>query len=313
MAATDTTLPDAAGNWADRLPAPLRPYARLARWDRPIGWQLLMWPCWWSTVLAWPHAPETGWTTVAWYLALFAIGAFAMRGAGCTYNDIVDRDLDARVARTRHRPLASGRVSVKRAALFMGLQALLGLLVLLQFNGATIRLGLASLLVVALYPFAKRVTHWPQAVLGVAFSWGALVGWSALVGGLDAAPLALFAGSVFWVVSYDTIYAHQDREDDREAGIGSTALRFGDRTGVWLGGLYTAATLCLALALVLAAAPWPAWIGLAAFAAMLAWQVRDLDIDDADACLRLFRRNHPAGSFLFLGLLLAALWDRLPL
>ena len=306
MSGADARLPDAAGNWAERLPEPMRPYARLARWDRPIGWQLLMWPCWWSTMLAWPHVPGTGLVTVLWHLALLALGAFTMRGAGCTYNDLVDRDLDARVARTRDRPLASGRVSRAQALAFIALQALVGLVVLLQFNGFTVILGLASLLVVAAYPFAKRVTNWPQVVLGLAFSWGALVGWAALTGGLDAATLALFVGSVLWVVSYDTIYAHQDRADDRAVGIGSTALRFGDRTRGWLAGLYGGAVVLAGLAIVLAGAGWAAWAGLAVFAAMLAAQVVRLDVDDPAQCLRLFKFNHVAGALLFAGLALDA-------
>ncbi len=307
----DTALPDAAGNWADRLPASWRPYARLARWDRPIGWQLLMWPCWWSVMLAWPALERAGagpaWERVAWHLALFALGAIAMRGAGCTYNDIVDRDLDAKVARTAARPIASGRVSVRSAAVFAALQALVGLVVVLQFDLFTIALSLASLLVVAAYPFAKRITHWPQGVLGLAFSWGALVGWASLTGGLGLAPVLLFMGTVLWVIGYDTIYAHQDREDDALLGIGSTALRFGAATPVWLAGFYGGCVFLAALSFWLAGVGWAGLAGLAAFASLLCVQVARLDIDDPALCLGLFKANHLAGAVLWGGLAIDAL------
>jgi 4-hydroxybenzoate polyprenyltransferase len=235
MSQTIGRVADSTGNWVDRLaPGWTRPYLRLARLDRPIGSWLLLLPCWWSAALAAiatpVRPPDLG--QLLSHLALFFIGAFAMRGAGCTWNDIVDRDLDARVERTRSRPIPSGQVGVGGAATFLVLQALLGLAVLLQFNRFTIFVGVASLAVVAIYPFMKRVTYWPQIVLGLAFSWGALMGWPAIFGRLDQPALLLYAGAICWVIGYDTIYAHQDREDDAFIGIKSTALLFGARLDI---------------------------------------------------------------------------------
>ncbi|MBV9348113.1 MAG: 4-hydroxybenzoate octaprenyltransferase, partial [Pseudolabrys sp.] len=202
---------DATGNWVDTFAPPVtRPYLRLARLDRPIGSWLLLIPCWWSLGLA---AMRAGQTPRLAHVVLFFIGAFAMRGAGCTWNDLVDRDLDGRVERTRSRPIPSGQVTPTQAAIFLGAQALVGLIVLLQFNRFTVLCGLASLAVVAIYPFMKRFTYWPQVFLGLSFSWGALMGWPAVFGALELAPLVLYAGSICWVIAYDTIYAHQDRED----------------------------------------------------------------------------------------------------
>src|SRR6202521_2445214 len=229
MNAAPGAVADATGNWVDSFAPPwLRPYLRLARLDRPIGSWLLLLPCWWSAGLAAIAAGER--LPELRYLAMFFIGAFAMRGAGCTWNDIVDRDLDRRVERTRSRPIPSGQVSVAQAALFLLAQALVGLLVLVQFNRFAIAAGIASLAIVVIYPFMKRVTYWPQIVLGLAFSWGALMGWAAAFGGLDPPALVLYAGSIAWVIGYDTVYAHQDREDDALIGIKSTALLFGERT-----------------------------------------------------------------------------------
>ncbi len=232
---------DSTGNWVDSFaPGWTRPYLRLARLDRPIGSWLLLMPCWWSTALAGVAARAA--VPNVWHIVLFFIGAFAMRGAGCTWNDIVDRDLDARVERTRSRPIPSGQVSVAQAAAFLIVQALVGLAVLLQFNRFAIAIGIASLAIVAVYPFMKRVTYWPQIVLGLAFSWGALMGWAAAFGRLDPPAFVLYAGSIAWVIGYDTIYAHQDREDDALIGIKSTALLFGERTKpilsavLWCGG-----------------------------------------------------------------------------
>ena len=232
---------DSTGNWVDSLaPAWMRPYLRLARLDRPIGSWLLLMPCWWSVGLAAVHAGRH----VDWrHVVLFFIGAFAMRGAGCTWNDIVDRDLDAQVERTRSRPIPSGQVSVAAAAAFLVLQALVGLAVLLQFNRYTVFVGLTSLAVVAVYPFMKRVTYWPQIVLGIAFSWGALMGWPATFARLDAPAFLLYAGAICWVIGYDTIYAHQDREDDALIGIKSTALLFRERTKPMLALFYALAVL----------------------------------------------------------------------
>ncbi|WP_411033549.1 4-hydroxybenzoate octaprenyltransferase [Shinella sp. BYT-45] len=296
-------------NWVYRvLPRGAWPYAQLARWDRPIGWQLLMWPCFWSAALAANVAAAAGtfdWLRFLAHLLLFLVGAVAMRGAGCTYNDLVDHDIDQAVARTRSRPLPSGRVTRRQAKVFMALQALAGLLVLLQFNLFTIGLGVASLLIVAVYPFAKRFTDWPQFFLGMAFSWGALMGWAAEFGNVSAAAVALYAAAIAWTIGYDTIYAHQDKEDDALIGVRSTARLFGERTARWLVGLYGLAVVLIALAFLLAGVGLVAWFGLAAAALMLAWQVRTLDIDDPVQCLALFKFNHVVGFSIFLALAVA--------
>ncbi|MGP0091294.1 MAG: 4-hydroxybenzoate octaprenyltransferase [Xanthobacteraceae bacterium] len=292
---------DATGNWVDRLaPIGARPYLRLARLDRPIGSWLLLIPCWWSAALAAEQAHAL--LPDPWHVLLFFVGAFAMRGAGCTWNDIVDRDLDEKVERTRSRPIPSGQVSVVRAAVFLLAQALIGLLVLRQFNSFAIATGLASLLVVAIYPFLKRVTNWPQIALGLAFSWGALMGWAAAFGRLDAPALLLYAGSICWVIGYDTIYAHQDREDDALIGVKSTALLFGERTKPMLAVFYALAVVLIAVAGYLVGAGAVFAIGLAGFAAHLAWQIRRLDIADPALCLALFKGNRDAGLILFAGL-----------
>ena len=296
---------DSTGNWVDRLaPAAFRPYLRLARADRPIGSWLLLLPCWWSSALA-AVAAHTA-TPNPWHLVLFAIGTVAMRGAGCTWNDIVDRDIDARVERTRSRPLPSGQVSLGAAVVFLVLQSLAGLAVLLQFNGFAIATGLASLVIVAVYPFMKRITWWPQIVLGLAFSWGALMGWAAALGRLDWPAVALYAGSISWVIGYDTIYAHQDREDDALAGLKSTALLFGERTKPMLAAFFAAAVVLIGIAGFGVGARIAFALGLATFAAHLAWQVVRLDIGDPALCLRLFQSNRDAGLILFAGLMLDA-------
>ena len=295
---------DATGNWVDGLaPAFARPYLRLARLDRPIGSWLLLLPCWWSVGLAGMHVHRL---PNLWHIALFFIGAFAMRGAGCTWNDLVDRDLDGRVERTRSRPIPSGQVTVAQATLFMAAQALVGLAVLLQFNRFTVMCGLASLIVVVFYPFMKRITYWPQIVLGLAFSWGALMGWPAAFGRLDWPALVLYAGSISWVIGYDTIYAHQDREDDLLIGIKSTALLFAENTRPMLASFYAGAVALIGAAGVMAGGGWIFLAGLAAFAAHLAWQVMRLDIDDPAHCLMLFKSNRDAGLILFAAMLLQA-------
>jgi 4-hydroxybenzoate polyprenyltransferase len=289
------------GHWADTLlPLWLRPYSRLARWERPIGWWLLLWPCWWSAALAADHAGRP-WPN-PWHLVLFLIGAVAMRGAGCTWNDLVDRDIDEKVARTRSRPIPSGQVTVRQAQIFLALQALVGLLVLLQFDRFTILVGFASLLVVAIYPFMKRITDWPQFFLGLAFSWGAFMGWAAALGRLDVAPFVLYVACILWTIGYDTIYAHQDKEDDEIVGVRSTARLFAHNTKAWLTGLYGATVILLGVALTLAGVGPFAWVGLAAFAAHLVWQIFRLDIDDPDVCLMLFRANRWTGWIFFAGL-----------
>jgi len=299
---------DSTGNWVDgSAPAWTRPYLRLARLDRPIGSWLLLIPCWWSVALAAVHADaQVDFKIALWHVVLFFIGAFAMRGAGCTWNDIVDRDLDARVERTRSRPIPSGQVSVAAAAVFLALQALVGLLVLLQFNRFTVAVGFASLAVVAVYPFMKRITSWPQIVLGTAFSWGALMGWPATFARLDLPAYLLYAGAICWVIGYDTIYAHQDREDDALIGIKSTARLFGERTKPLLAGFYAFAVVLIALAGWTAGGGLVFALALIAFAAHLVWQIARLDIDDPVLCLTVFKSNRDAGLILFAGLVLEA-------
>jgi 4-hydroxybenzoate polyprenyltransferase len=307
MSETAGRVADATGNWVDRLAPPaLRPYLRLARFDRPIGAWLLLMPCWWSAGLAAVAAKAP--IPAPSHIMLFFVGAFVMRGCGCTWNDIVDRDIDAQVARTRSRPIPSGQVSLTAAVVFLVLQALVGFAVLLQFNGSAIATGIASLAIVAVYPFFKRITYWPQVVLGLAFSWGALMGWAAAFGRLDPSALLLYAGAIAWVIGYDTIYAHQDREDDALVGLKSTALLFGARTKPILAIFYSAAVILIAAAGWLAGAGFLFALGLTAFAAHLAWQIRRLDVNNPDRCLALFKSNRDAGLILFAGILLDALW-----
>jgi 4-hydroxybenzoate polyprenyltransferase len=304
MSDTPGRVADATGNWVDgSAPAVTRPYLRLARLDRPIGSWLLLMPCWWSAGLAGMasgHLPSLA------HIALFFAGAFAMRGAGCTWNDLVDRNLDGKVERTRSRPIPSGQVTARQAAVFMVAQALVGLAVLLQFNWFTVFTGLASLGVVAVYPLMKRITYWPQIFLGLAFSWGALMGWPAAFGRLDWPALVLYAGSIAWVIGYDTIYAHQDREDDMMIGIKSTALLFGDNTPRMLMVFYAIAVVLIGAAGLMAGGGWIFILGLLAFAAHLAWQIARLDVDDPAHCLTLFRSNRDAGLILFGAMLVDA-------
>lgn len=300
---------DATGNWVDTIaPSWSRPYLRLTRLDRPIGWWLLLLPCWWSAALA--AIPAGRWGPDPWHVLLFLIGAIVMRGAGCTWNDLVDRDIDGRVERTRSRPIPSGQISVKAAVVFMVVQALAGLLVLIQFNRFAIMVGIASLAVVAIYPLMKRVTYWPQIFLGLAFSWGALMGWAAEFGWLDWPAYLLYAGSIAWVIHYDTIYAHQDSEDDALVGLKSTALLFGERTKPMLAVFAAAAVLLIAMAGWTAGAGLVFGFGLAVFALHLVWQVRTIDIGDSALCLRLFKSNRDAGLILFVALMLDAVAQR---
>ncbi|KRQ09275.1 MULTISPECIES: 4-hydroxybenzoate octaprenyltransferase [Bradyrhizobium] len=305
MSDVSTRVADSTGNWVDtHAPVWTRPYLRLARYDRPIGSWLLLMPCWWSAALAAGVAHDV--RSLPLVVLLFFIGAFVMRGAGCTWNDITDRDLDAKVERTRSRPIPAGQVTVTQAVVFMVLQALIGLLVLLQFNRFAVMTGIASLLIVAIYPFMKRITWWPQVVLGLAFSYGALMGFAVTLERIDLAAIALYAGSIAWVIAYDTIYAHQDAEDDALIGVKSTARLFGARTHRALVIFYGLAVLLIGVAFALAGARWPAWIGLAAFALHLAWQVRRLDISDGALCLRIFKSNRDAGLILFASLVVDA-------
>ncbi len=302
------------GHWVYRaLPRGFWPYAQLARWDRPIGWWLLLWPCWWAAALAPFGHQDPGISLYAMlpdprHLILFMIGAIAMRGAGCTYNDLVDQKIDERVARTRSRPLPSGQVTRLQAKAFLVAQALTGFLVLIQFNGFSIALGIASLAIVAIYPFAKRFTDWPQFFLGLAFSWGALMGWAVVHGTLAAPALLLYAGAILWTIGYDTIYAHQDKEDDALVGVRSTARLFGAQTKPALIVLYSGMLVLFAMAFALAGAPLPAYVGLLVAAAHMANQIRVLDIEDADQCLALFKSNTVVGWIIFAGLVAAILW-----
>ena len=282
---------DSTANWVDtHAPVWTRPYLRLSRFDRPIGWWLLLLPCWWSAALASGIAHDV--SRLPLVVVLFLIGAMAMRGAGCTWNDITDRHLDAQVERTRSRPIPSGQVTIKQAAAFLVLQALVGLAVLLQFNTFAIAVGVASLAIVAIYPFMKRITYWPQVTLGLAFSWGALMGFAVILGRIDAPALLLYAGSI--------------AEDDVLVGIKSTALLFGKRTQFALMIFYSLAVVLIGAALFCSGVRWPAWLGLAAFAAHLAWQVNTIRISDSALCLRLFKSNRNAGLMLFAGLLVDA-------
>ena len=306
MLSGDHALPDAVrGHWADRhAPAALRPYLRLARIERPIGWWLLLLPCWWSSALASiaqasPPNPR--------HFLLFLVGAIAMRGAGSTYNDLVDRNLDGKVERTRDRPLPSGQVSVLGAVTFIAIQCLIGLAVLVQFNTFAIATGFASIGIVLFYPFMKRVFWVPQIVLGLAFAWGALMGWAAAFGSLSLAPVLLYAGAIAWVVGYDTIYALQDIEDDEIAGIKSSARFFGDHVRAGIAACYGLAALCLAGSLMAADAGALALLSLVCFAAHLGWQVLRIDRHDGTLALRLFRANREAGLILAVGLALEAL------
>jgi 4-hydroxybenzoate polyprenyltransferase len=278
------------GGWVDRLaPSTLRPYARLARLDRPIGTWLLLFPCWWGIALASP-----GWPSL-WLMAVFAVGAIVMRGAGCTYNDIVDRDFDARVARTADRPIPSGAVSVKQAIAFLFAQLLVGLAILLSLSMTAIWLGVLSLALVFTYPLMKRVTWWPQFFLGLAFNWGALMGYAAVADALATPSPVLYVAGILWTLGYDTIYAHQDKEDDALIGVKSSALRLGTRTRPALFVFYIGAALVIGIAGWLAQLAWPFYLLLAVASAQLLWQAADVDIDDPQDCLAKFKSNRLAG------------------
>jgi 4-hydroxybenzoate polyprenyltransferase len=296
-----------AATWVDSAPAALRPYLRLMRLDRPIGTWLLFWPCLFGLVLG-AIASERqfgGWHDL-YLLILFGVGSVVMRGAGCTYNDIVDRDIDANVARTSGRPIPSGAVSLRHAWRFLAAQCFVGLLILVQLNRFAFVLGSASLLLIAAYPFMKRITWWPQAWLGLTFNWGALLGFAAQTGAIDSADAMLYAGLFFWTLGYDTIYALQDKEDDALIGVKSTALLFGARARDWILGFYT-----VAFTLVLAAgfaehSGWPfAFLMLAAGGHLLR-QAHTLAIGDPQRCLRLFRSNRETGALIALAFLLSS-------
>jgi 4-hydroxybenzoate polyprenyltransferase len=294
---------DSTGNWVDsHAPVWLQPFLRLARIDRPIGWWLLLLPCWWSTAIA-ALAQRAPWPDLK-LIVLFLIGAIAMRGAGSTWNDILDRKIDAQVERTKSRPIPSGQVSAKAAFVFAIFLSFAGLAVLLQMNRFAVLVGAASLLIVAVFPLAKRVISMPQFVLGLAFSWGALMGWAAVFGSLDWRPIALYLGTICWVIGYDTIYAHQDRRDDAIIGVKSSARLFGENTKLALTILYVATIVLITIATIYSGGGLLSLIGLAAFAVHLAWQVMTLDANDSAYCLKLFRANRDAGLLLFAGLAL---------
>jgi 4-hydroxybenzoate polyprenyltransferase len=287
-----------AGGWVARLPEAWRPYALLGRFDRPIGAWLLVLPGFWAFALA-----AGDWAEGLWLALLFLVGAFAMRAAGCVVNDLWDRELDRQVERTRGRPLASGAVTPFRALVFLAALCAVGAAVLFQLDLAAIGIGLLSLVPIALYPLAKRVTDWPQAVLGFVFSWAAPTGYAAATGGLDAASFALWAAAFFWILGYDTIYAHQDREDDAMVGIRSTARKFAESSRPFLTACYGATLVLLAVAGWLADLSWPFLPALALPAALLAWQVATLDIHDPARCLALFKLNREAGLLVALAFL----------
>jgi 4-hydroxybenzoate polyprenyltransferase len=273
---------------------------RLVRIDRPIGWWLLLLPCWWSSALA---AVATGQPYPdPLHLVLFLVGAIAMRGAGCVYNDIIDRDLDRQVTRTRNRPLASGAVSVKAALVLLAGLGGIGLLVLLSFNRFSIILGFCSIGPILVYPFMKRITSWPQAVLGLAFAWGGLIGWSAVTGSLSLAPCLIYLAAIFWTIGYDTIYAIQDFDDDSVAGIRSTPRLFGKSTQIMVGLFFILAMAMLVWAYAVTGTGLIAQAGLLAFALHLGWQVLNIDLKNPKMALKLFRSNRDAGLILFLGL-----------
>ncbi|MGR3502247.1 4-hydroxybenzoate octaprenyltransferase [Pseudaestuariivita sp.] len=312
--APDVTVADAeADNWVDRS-APLwaKPYLRLSRLDRPTPFLFLLFPCWWGLALAIFHTGAPRWED-AWIALACAIGALLMRGAGCTWNDITDRDFDAQVARTRSRPIPSGQVTVTGALVWLCLQALIAFGILLTFNTAAIWLGILALVPVAVYPFAKRFTWWPQVFLGLAFNWGALLAWTAHTGSLGWPPVVLYLGGIAWTLFYDTIYAHQDTEDDALIGVKSTARLFGENSPRWLAWFLVATVSLLGLAVILAAprgdilalviaigGPW-------AMGWHMAWQLRQLDVNNPDLCLRLFRANRDTGLIAVLFFAVAAL------
>jgi len=315
--------PDAKGrvadatlhNWVDLyFPRWSRPYLRLSRADRPAGTWLLLLPCWWGVFLAAASDPMGASLHDVWLVVACSAGAFLMRGAGCTWNDITDREFDAQVARTRSRPLPSGQINVRHAVMWMVAQALAAFLILLTFNTGAIALGILALLPVVVYPFAKRFTWWPQIFLGIAFNWGALLGWTAHGGALGWPAVVLYLAGIVWTLFYDTIYAHQDTEDDALIGIKSTARLFGTHSKAWLRAFFVSSMLLMGLAVVLAlgasagmAAMAVALIGVWAFGWHLTWQLRRLDVDNPDICLHLFRSNRDAGLIVALFFAIAAI------
>jgi 4-hydroxybenzoate polyprenyltransferase len=304
---TGTVADAQKNNWLDRYaPDAVKPYGRLARWDRPIGFWLLFWPCVWGIGLATLTQPEIGFGW--WAAVLMFFGAVLMRGAGCTFNDIVDRDIDMKVARTRSRPIPSGQVTAREALYFLIAQALVASAILFQFNRFTVWAGVASLVLVAIYPFMKRITWWPQFFLGLAFSYGALVGWTSQTGSLGWAPVLLYAGTILWVIGYDTIYALQDVEDDALVGVKSTARLFGENVRLAVGALYAGAFVLWNIASLMAGGG-VIFAALSLVAAgLLAWQLYTLDADQPENPLVRFKNNHYVGIALSLALLAEWVW-----
>jgi 4-hydroxybenzoate polyprenyltransferase len=301
--APDGSVADAVkGNWVDLYsPAATRPYLRLSRADRPIGTWLLLIPCWWGLALAILFDQSPKWGDL-WIFIGCALGAWLMRGAGCTWNDITDLDFDGQVARTRSRPIPSGQVTTKGAAIWMIVQALIAFCILLTFNQAAIALGVLALLPVAVYPFAKRFTWWPQVFLGLAFNWGALLAWTAHTGSLGAPAVVLYLAGIAWTLFYDTIYAHQDTEDDALIGVKSTARLFGENTGPWLRRFLMATVGLMGVAVIFSALPNASVLAMVialggpwAMGWHMAWQLRGLDINDPKKLLRLFHANRDTG------------------
>ncbi|KAK3103236.1 hypothetical protein FSP39_017732 [Pinctada imbricata] len=287
----------------DASPPVLQPYLRLIRFDKPIGTWLLYWPCTWSIALA----STAGHFPSLYLLTLFGMGSFFMRGAGCIINDMWDRDFDKKVERTKLRPLASGELSMFQGVMCLGTMLSVSLAILLQLNWYSIYLGAASMGLVITYPLAKRFTYWPQALLGLTFNYGAMLGWTAVSGSLDPAILPLYASGFCWTMIYDTIYAHQDKYDDMLIGVKSTALKFGDDTKKWLSGFGIVMVSGLVSTGVMCDQTWPYYLGVTITASHLAHQIYTVDLDNADDCARKFRSNTQLGLVMFLGIVIGTL------
>ncbi|MCC9624303.1 4-hydroxybenzoate octaprenyltransferase [Thalassospira sp. MA62] len=294
--------------WIDRfMPPATRPYLKLLRLDRPIGTWLLLLPCWWSTAMAGGLSPDVTTTQIITMMVLFAIGAIIMRGAGCIINDLADRNFDGQVERTTTRPLPSGQVKVWQALLFLAVIMLLGLAVLVQFRVEAFIVGVCSIPIIITYPFMKRITYWPQACLGLAFNWGALVGWAAVTGTVAPAAIAMYFAGFFWTLGYDTIYAHQDKDDDAKIGLKSLALRLGDATPKWTQGFYLMTTLLLGISGMLAGMHWSYYALLGLAGVHLGWQVATVKLDDAANCLKRFKSNRDYGLLVLAAIVIANL------
>ena len=290
-------------SWMLRLtPRPWRPYLRLLRADRPIGTWLLLLPCLWSVTMA-AKASGADMPPAA-FVALFALGAFVMRGAGCVINDLWDRDIDGQVARTAQRPSASGEVPVRVAIWFLGALLLVGLGVLVQFNATAITLGITSLALVVVYPLMKRITYWPQAFLGLTFNWGALLAWASITGEVETPAVVMYVAGFFWTLGYDTVYGHQDKADDILVGVKSSSIKLGRHTRPFVYCVYALTVLLLAIAGALSGLGWFYFVMLACGAMQMAWQVSTLKIDVPDNCLARFKSNRDFGLIVFLGALL---------